>query len=60
MTFIGLKLSDKKGLGQLKILDNISDSIGVVIVKNDGLNLKVFGFLLKCLFDFLKSELSET
>lgn len=59
MAFVGLKLSDKDCFGQLKILDNVSDSIRVVIVKNDRLDLKVFGFLLKSFFDFLKSELSQ-
>jgi hypothetical protein len=59
MAFVGLKLSDKDSFGQLKILDNVSDSIRIVIVKNDRLDLKVFGFLLKSLFDFLKSELSQ-
>ncbi len=59
MAFVGLKLSDKDSFGQLKILDNVSDSIRIVIVKNDRHDLKVFGFLLKSLFDFLKSELSQ-
>jgi hypothetical protein len=59
MAFVGLKLSDNDCFGQLKILDNVSDSIGVVIVKNNGLDLKVFCFLLKSFFDFLKSELSQ-
>ena len=60
MAFIGLKLSYQNCLDKFKIFDDISDPIGVVIIKNDGLNLKVFCFLLKSFFNLLESELDET
>ena len=60
MTFIGLKLSDQNCLSDFKISDDVGDPIGVVIIKNDGLNLKVFCFLLKSFLNLLKSELGET
>ncbi len=59
MAVIGFKLSDENGFGLLKVFNSIGKPVSVVIVKNDGLDLKVFGFLFKGLLNLLQSELSE-
>lgn len=60
MTFVGFEWSDKNSFSELKILDNIGNPISVVIVKYDGLNLKVFCFLLECFLNLLQSRLGQT